>query len=71
MSNLIPLIPPPAAKANKVLVIAHRIELITQAKAQISKFNPKLVRMQCYIMMYLGTDDIALGGGNRAGYQLL
>ncbi|KAL9545709.1 hypothetical protein MBANPS3_007015 [Mucor bainieri] len=43
MSNLIPLIPAPAAKATKVLVIAHRIELINQAKAQIAKFNPKLV----------------------------
>ncbi|KAK4517541.1 uncharacterized protein ATC70_000880 [Mucor velutinosus] len=42
MSNLIPLIPSPAAKATKVLVIAHRIELISQAKAQISKFNPNL-----------------------------
>ncbi|CAO3635121.1 unnamed protein product [Mucor fragilis] len=42
MANLIPLIPSPAAKATKVLVIAHRIELINQAKAQISKFNPKL-----------------------------
>ncbi|GAN01279.1 DEAD/DEAH box DNA helicase [Mucor ambiguus] len=42
MSNLIPLIPSPTAKATKVLVIAHRIELINQAKDQISKFNPKL-----------------------------
>ncbi|CAO0796545.1 unnamed protein product [Mucor circinelloides] len=43
MSNLIPLIPSPAPNATKVLVIAHRIELVSQAKAQISKFNPKLV----------------------------
>ncbi|CEP13472.1 hypothetical protein [Parasitella parasitica] len=42
MSNLIPLIPSPNPKATKVLVLAHRIELLNQAKAQISKYNPKL-----------------------------
>ncbi|KAI8647518.1 P-loop containing nucleoside triphosphate hydrolase protein [Parasitella parasitica] len=43
MSNLIPLIPSPNPKATKVLVLGHRIELLNQAKAQISKYNPKLV----------------------------
>lgn len=43
MSNLIPLIPSPNSKATKVLVLAHRIELLNQAKAQIAKYNPKLV----------------------------
>lgn len=56
MANLIPLIPSPAAKATKVLVIAHRIELINQAKAQISKFNPKLVWIKWMYHNVLGTD---------------
>lgn len=43
MSNLIPLIPSPNSEATKVLVLAHRIELLNQAKAQISKYNPRLV----------------------------
>ncbi|CAO3622150.1 unnamed protein product [Mucor fragilis] len=43
MSRLIPLIPPPDANATKVLVLAHRIELINQAKTMVSKMNPELI----------------------------
>lgn len=44
MSNLIPLIPCPTPKATKVLLLAHRAELLDQAHNQITKYNPELVR---------------------------
>ncbi|KAI9273200.1 P-loop containing nucleoside triphosphate hydrolase protein [Helicostylum pulchrum] len=43
MSNLIPLIPNPTPKATKVLLLAHRTELLDQAHNQITKYNPDLV----------------------------
>ncbi|KAI9478196.1 MAG: P-loop containing nucleoside triphosphate hydrolase protein [Benjaminiella poitrasii] len=43
MSNLIPRIPSPTAKATKVLLLAHRTELLDQAHNQIIKYNPDLV----------------------------
>ncbi|KAI8368335.1 P-loop containing nucleoside triphosphate hydrolase protein [Choanephora cucurbitarum] len=42
MSNLIPLIPSPTPKATKVLLLAHRTELLDQAHNQITKYNPSL-----------------------------
>ncbi|CAG8533842.1 1163_t:CDS:10 [Acaulospora morrowiae] len=41
-SNLIRNIPPPYPGADKVLVLAHREELLDQAYRQISKFSPDL-----------------------------
>ncbi|KAK4518169.1 uncharacterized protein ATC70_001520 [Mucor velutinosus] len=41
-ANLIPTIPSPNPQASKVLVLAHRIELIEQAKDQILRYNPDL-----------------------------
>ena len=41
-SNLIPKIPSPSQKAKKVLVLAHRKELLAQAYNQIAKYNPAL-----------------------------
>lgn len=43
MSNLIPLIPSPTPKATKVLLLAHRTELLDQAHDQIKRYNPDLV----------------------------
>lgn len=62
MSNLIPLIPSPNSKATKVLVLAHRIELLHQAKAQISKYNPKLVLFKLNRYTVLMLISICLGG---------
>ncbi|OAD08531.1 hypothetical protein MUCCIDRAFT_136106 [Mucor lusitanicus CBS 277.49] len=42
-ANLIPMIPSPNPQATKVLVLAHRLELIEQARDQILRFNPDLV----------------------------
>ncbi|ORX50573.1 P-loop containing nucleoside triphosphate hydrolase protein [Hesseltinella vesiculosa] len=42
MANLIPSIPSPTRFATKTLVLAHRAELLEQAKAQIERFNPTL-----------------------------
>ncbi|CAJ0902989.1 16800_t:CDS:2, partial [Entrophospora sp. SA101] len=42
-SNLIKRIEPPFKEAKKVLVIAHREELIDQARSQISKVSPDLI----------------------------
>ncbi|PHZ16287.1 P-loop containing nucleoside triphosphate hydrolase protein [Rhizopus microsporus ATCC 52813] len=42
MSNLIPRIPCPTDKANKVLLLAHRQELLNQAYNQIKRYNPNL-----------------------------
>ncbi|CAO3635437.1 unnamed protein product [Mucor hiemalis] len=42
MSNLIPLIPCPTPRATKVLLLAHRTELLDQAHNQINKYNPDL-----------------------------
>ncbi|CAO0791960.1 unnamed protein product [Mucor circinelloides] len=42
MSNLIPLIPSPTAEATKVLLLAHRTELLDQAHDQIKRYNPDL-----------------------------
>jgi ATP-dependent helicase IRC3 len=44
MSNLIPCIPCPTPKATKVLLLAHRQELLNQAYNQIKRYNPNLVR---------------------------
>ncbi|OMJ19565.1 putative mitochondrial ATP-dependent helicase irc3, partial [Smittium culicis] len=41
-SNLIEKVPAWNPKANKVLILAHREELLYQAKRQISNFNPSL-----------------------------
>lgn len=46
MSNLIPLIPNPTPKATKVLLLAHRTELLDQAHNQIKKYNPELVKLK-------------------------
>ncbi|CEP12934.1 hypothetical protein [Parasitella parasitica] len=43
MSNLIPLIPPPTPQATKVLLLAHRTELLDQARNQIKRYNPDLI----------------------------
>ncbi|CAO3696703.1 unnamed protein product [Rhizopus stolonifer] len=43
MSNFIPRIPNPTPKATKVLLLAHRQELLNQAYNQIKRFNPELV----------------------------
>lgn len=43
MSNLIPNIPCPTPKATKVLLLAHRTELLDQAHSQITRYNPNLV----------------------------
>ena len=37
------MIPSPNPQATKVLVLAHRVELIEQAKDQILRYNPDLV----------------------------
>ncbi|KAI8994997.1 P-loop containing nucleoside triphosphate hydrolase protein [Pilobolus umbonatus] len=42
MSHLIPLIPQPSPNANKVLLLAHRTELLNQAQNQILRYNPKM-----------------------------
>ncbi|CAO3642756.1 unnamed protein product [Mucor fragilis] len=42
-ANLIPRIPSPNPQATKVLVLAHRVELIEQAKDQILRYNPDLI----------------------------
>ncbi|KAI8979087.1 P-loop containing nucleoside triphosphate hydrolase protein [Mycotypha africana] len=42
MSNLIPKIPCPTPKATKVLLLAHRTELLDQAYNQITRYNPNL-----------------------------
>ncbi|KAK4513704.1 uncharacterized protein ATC70_005709 [Mucor velutinosus] len=42
MSNLIPLIPSPTPEATKVLLLAHRTELLDQAHNQIKRYNPEL-----------------------------
>jgi ATP-dependent helicase IRC3 len=42
MSHLIPKIPSHSPLATKVLVLAHRKELLTQAQAQIQRANPGL-----------------------------
>lgn len=44
MSNFIPRIPNPTPKATKVLLLAHRQELLNQAYNQIKRFNPELVQ---------------------------
>ncbi|KAG1456651.1 hypothetical protein G6F46_003040 [Rhizopus delemar] len=43
MSNLIPCIPCPTPKATKVLLLAHRQELLNQAYNQIKRYNPNLI----------------------------
>ncbi|KAI7891280.1 P-loop containing nucleoside triphosphate hydrolase protein [Mucor mucedo] len=43
MSNLIPRIPCPTSKATKVLLLAHRTELLDQAHNQITRYNPNLI----------------------------
>ncbi|KAI7899754.1 P-loop containing nucleoside triphosphate hydrolase protein [Cokeromyces recurvatus] len=43
MSNLIPRIPSPTPEATKVLLLAHRTELLDQAHNQILRYNPDLV----------------------------
>lgn len=45
MSNLIPKLPNPTPQANKVLLLAHRKELLDQARNQIKKYNPDLVQI--------------------------
>ncbi|KAI9021032.1 P-loop containing nucleoside triphosphate hydrolase protein [Phycomyces nitens] len=42
MANLIPKLPNPTPIATKTLIIAHRVELLEQARAQIQRFNPNL-----------------------------
>ncbi|CEI93503.1 hypothetical protein RMCBS344292_07735 [Rhizopus microsporus] len=42
MSNLIPRIPCPTDRATKVLLLAHRQELLNQAYNQIKRYNPNL-----------------------------
>ncbi|KAL9553069.1 hypothetical protein MBANPS3_003471 [Mucor bainieri] len=42
-ANLIPMIPSPDPQATKVLVLAHRVELIEQARDQILRYNPDLI----------------------------
>jgi ATP-dependent helicase IRC3 len=42
MSNLIPILPCPTPTATKVLLLAHRAELLDQAHNQITKYNPEL-----------------------------
>eukprot|EP00039_Didymoeca_costata_P011959 m.170741 g.170741 ORF g.170741 m.170741 type:complete len:605 (+) comp15341_c1_seq14:93-1907(+) len=42
-SNLIPKIPPPSSIANKTLVLAHRVELLEQARDRIMQANPDLL----------------------------
>ncbi len=42
-AHLIPQLPPLPGRGNRVLVLAHRTELLTQAAARISAANPHLV----------------------------
>ncbi|KAL7317243.1 putative ATP-dependent helicase IRC3 [Mucor circinelloides] len=42
-ANLISMIPSPNPQATKVLVLAHRVELIEQARDQILRYNPDLI----------------------------
>lgn len=51
MSNLIPRIPCPTDRATKVLLLAHRQELLNQAYNQIKRYNPNLV--YTYITFFL------------------
>ncbi|KAI9249001.1 P-loop containing nucleoside triphosphate hydrolase protein [Sporodiniella umbellata] len=43
MSNFIPRIPSPTPEAKKVLLLAHRQELLNQASNQIKRFNSNLI----------------------------
>ncbi|GAN06385.1 conserved hypothetical protein [Mucor ambiguus] len=45
-ANMIPMIPSPNPQATKVLVLAHRVELVEQAKDQILRYNPDLVHIE-------------------------
>ncbi|KAL0095112.1 P-loop containing nucleoside triphosphate hydrolase protein [Phycomyces blakesleeanus] len=42
MANLIPKLPAPTPIATKTLILAHRVELLEQARSQIQRFNPTL-----------------------------
>lgn len=46
------MIPSPNLQATKVLVLAHRVELIEQARDQILRYNPDLV---CLAVMIADT----------------
>lgn len=52
MSNFIPLIPNPTPKATKVLLLAHRTELLDQAHNQIAKYNSNLVSWGFYVCRF-------------------
>ncbi|CAG8699181.1 5377_t:CDS:2, partial [Acaulospora colombiana] len=67
-SNLIRKIPPPYPGADKVLVLAHREELLDQAYKQISKFSPDLtLEIDQGERIAMGTANVIIGSVQSLG----